>query len=114
MRHGSTVWRTALRIFPLAHNPLRRVFFYPLAVTGTSGLKKSVWRLEAFKTCPDRLFTLTLAAATSAPQQAAGYAMSCALAVVPYVLARAMQGMTKNRIELAADRIVAAIEKPKS
>ena len=49
MRYGSTVWRTAFRIFPLAHNPLRRVFFYPLAVTGTSGLNNSVWRLEAFK-----------------------------------------------------------------
>lgn len=56
----------------------------------------------------------TMAMATSAPQQAGGYALSCALAIVPYVLARSVQAMTKSRTDLAADRIIAAIEKPKA
>lgn len=56
----------------------------------------------------------TMAAATSAPQQAGGYALSCALAIVPYVLARSMQAMAKSRTDIAADRIIAAIEKPKT
>ena len=53
----------------------------------------------------------TLVSASSAPQQAAGYAFSCALAVVPYVMARAVQSLGKGRVDAAADKIVAAIEK---
>lgn len=34
---------------------------------------------------------LTLVGTRSAPQEAAGYAMACALVVVPYVFARALQ-----------------------
>lgn len=41
---------------------------------------------------------LTLGSSNSAPQEAAGYAMACALAVVPYVFARA--------IDLARDEAV--------
>lgn len=36
---------------------------------------------------------LTMAGARSAPQEAAGFAMACAFAVVPYVLARAIDFM---------------------
>lgn len=52
----------------------------------------------------------TMAAATSAPQQAAGYAMSCAFAIVPYVLARSAQQLGKSKIDVATDKIVAAIQ----
>jgi len=37
---------------------------------------------------------ITLLFTRSAPQEAAGYALACALAVVPYVLVRAVMEMT--------------------
>lgn len=38
----------------------------------------------------------TMVRANSAPQEAAGYAMACALCVVPYVFARAIDMMINN------------------
>jgi hypothetical protein len=52
----------------------------------------------------------TISLATSAPQQAAGYAMACALAVVPYVLVRAVMEMVDVEWQRNIKRIVHAIE----
>jgi hypothetical protein len=52
----------------------------------------------------------TMAGATSAPQEAAGYAMACALCVVPYVFARAIDMMI-NRDSEHLRRHTAALEK---
>jgi hypothetical protein len=53
---------------------------------------------------------LTMGGATTAPQEAAGYAMACALAVVPYVFARAVDLASKDN-EDHRDRQTAALEK---
>lgn len=53
---------------------------------------------------------LTMAGATSAPQEAAGYAAACAFAIVPYVFAKAVQGMGGTTREEEASRIIAAIK----
>jgi hypothetical protein len=52
---------------------------------------------------------LTLGGATSAPQEAAGYAMACALAVVPYVLARSID-LAGDEEESHRNRQTAALE----
>jgi len=51
---------------------------------------------------------LVSASAGSAPQEAAGYAMACALAVVPYVFARAVIALFDDSPRVNTDRIVAA------
>ena len=55
----------------------------------------------------------TLAASSSAPQQAAGFAMACALAIVPYVFSKAVQGMVADSTSEEVDRIIAAIKQKK-
>jgi hypothetical protein len=40
--------------------------------------------------------TVTLASANGAPQEAAGAAVSCAIAIIPYVLARASEGLARR------------------
>lgn len=57
---------------------------------------------------------LTLGSAGSAPQQAAGYAMACAFAVVPYVLAKAAVAMLEDNWQRDIKRIAAALEKRKA
>jgi hypothetical protein len=57
------------------------------------------------------VFLLTLASATGAPQEAAGHAMAIALAVIPYVLVRAVYFMTETRVEIDTGRIAIAVEK---
>lgn len=53
---------------------------------------------------------LTMGGATTAPQEAAGYAMACALAVVPYVFARAIDLASKDNEE-HRDRQTKAMER---
>ncbi len=53
----------------------------------------------------------TLAFAKGAPQEAAGYAMACAFAVVPYVFTRAAEAIAAPRLRDAVNRIVEAIER---
>ena len=48
--------------------------------------------------------------ATTAPQEAAGFAMACALAIVPYVFARSIAFMNDER-ESRGKRDTAALEK---
>lgn len=56
------------------------------------------------------LITLgTLVMTNSAPQEAAGYAMACAFAVVPYVLARSIQIMYEDSPSKLTDKIIEAI-----
>lgn len=56
------------------------------------------------------LITLgTLVMTNSAPQEAAGYAMACAFAVVPYVLARSIHIMYEDSPGKLAERIIEAI-----
>lgn len=56
------------------------------------------------------LITLgTLVMTNSAPQEAAGYAMACAFAVVPYVLARSIHIMYEDSPSKLTDKIVEAI-----
>ena len=44
-------------------------------------------------------FVITLATAQSAPQQAAGAALAITYAVLPYCLARAVEGIAENGLE---------------
>lgn len=55
------------------------------------------------------IILLTMAASGSAPQEAAGYAMAAAFAVVPYVFAKAIAGLSAERPSKIADRLVEAI-----
>jgi hypothetical protein len=56
------------------------------------------------------LITLaTIIMTNSAPQEAAGYAMACAFAVVPYVLARSIHIMHEDSPGRLAERIIEAI-----
>jgi hypothetical protein len=52
----------------------------------------------------------TTVASDTAPQQAAGYAMACALAVVPYVFARAID-LSRDENESHRNRQTLALEK---
>lgn len=51
----------------------------------------------------------TIAAAKGAPQEAAGYAMACALAVVPYVFTKAALAISAASRKESTDRIVQAL-----
>lgn len=53
----------------------------------------------------------TTVAGQSAPQQAAGYAMACALAIVPYVFTRAVEAIKGPDRGESTRRIVDAIER---
>jgi hypothetical protein len=56
------------------------------------------------------LITLgTLVMTNSAPQEAAGYAMACAFAVVPYVLAKSIQIMYEDSPSKLTEKVVEAI-----
>lgn len=55
------------------------------------------------------VFLLTIARAESAPQEAAGFAMACALAVVPYVFARAID-LARDEVENHRKRQTIALE----
>jgi hypothetical protein len=61
----------------------------------------------------------TLMTAKSAPQEAAGFALACALALVPYVLARAVDlisgedGAALQRMADAAEKTARALQKEK-
>lgn len=55
-------------------------------------------------------FLATLGLADSAPKEAAGYAMAMALAVIPYVLAKAIYTMGTTKVEADARRIAEAVE----
>lgn len=70
-----------------------------------------VWVLTMMCTLASGLVILfTMSGAHSAPQEAAGYAMACALSIVPYVFARAGESIIKASQRDGADRIVEAIE----
>ena len=53
-----------------------------------------VWVLVLFSTiAAGGVFLVTLSSAKSAPQEAAGMAIAVALAVIPYVFARSLEGI---------------------
>lgn len=52
----------------------------------------------------------TLMSANSAPQEAAGFALACALAVVPYVFARAID-LSRDDVDNHRRRVTHALEK---
>ena len=54
---------------------------------------------------------MTFTSSTSAPQEAAGFAMACALAVVPYVLARSVMAMCDSGESGSLDRIASILER---
>ena len=56
------------------------------------------------------ILLITIASDGAAPAQAAGFAAACALAVVPYVFARAVIGLADSTRTQSTDRIVAAID----
>lgn len=49
--------------------------------------------------------------ATGAPQQAAGAAMAMALAVIPYVVARAIMAIAQERVQSSMDEDLTAARK---
>lgn len=57
------------------------------------------------------VIVVTTAAGRSAPQEAAGYALACALAIVPYVFTRAAQALKGPDRGESTRRIVEAIER---
>lgn len=56
------------------------------------------------------IMLLTMASGGSAPQEAAGYAMACAFAVVPYVFTRAAEAIAGLTSRESVAKIVTAIE----
>jgi hypothetical protein len=52
---------------------------------------------------------ITTAASLSAPQEAAGYCLACACAVIPYVLARSVAMMSAEKPSDCTNRIIAAL-----
>lgn len=52
----------------------------------------------------------TMGLSKGAPQEAAGYAMACAFAVVPYVLARSIAAMSDNESHIELKRLVRFLE----
>ena len=73
-----------------------------------------LWLFTLLGTCVSALIMFgTFVGAKGAPQEAAGYAMACAFAVVPYVFTRAVQGMTGMSRGAATNRIVKALEELK-
>ena len=53
---------------------------------------------------------VTMASSASAPQEAAGYAMACAFAVIPYVFARAIHEMVDQPWQRDLRRIASSAE----
>lgn len=71
-----------------------------------------LWFLTLLSTLLAALVVLfTTATGQSAPQQAAGYALACALAVVPYVFTRAAQAIKGPDRGESTRRIVESIER---
>lgn len=56
---------------------------------------------------------MTFAGSNGAPQEAAGFSLACALAVVPYVLVRAITAMAALDLHDQLERIIAALHTPK-
>ena len=56
------------------------------------------------------VIAFTLVVAKGAPQEAAGYAMACALAIVPYVFTRAAVALAAPDLRDSINRVVTAIE----
>lgn len=52
---------------------------------------------------------VTMIFAKGAPQEAAGYAMACAVTVVPYIFTRAAQALSGLSLDENTSRIVEAI-----
>lgn len=57
------------------------------------------------------ILLLTFTMTKGAPQEAAGAALACAVAIIPYVLCKALIGLFSQTPGARADRIVAAIER---
>ncbi len=75
-------------------------------------MDRILWLLPIFGALIGALITITtLLSATSAPQEAAGYAMACAFAIVPYVLVRAVMAMTDTKWERDLKLIAKSMEK---
>jgi len=72
---------------------------------------KGIWLLPIFGALIGGLLVvLTAVGAKSAPQEAAGYAMALAFAVVPYVLARSVMAMTDKAWEADVKAMRKALE----
>jgi len=70
------------------------------------------WLVTLLGACAGGISIITTALmATSAPQQAAGYACACALAVVPYVFTRAAHMLQTESGAKETTRIVAAVDR---
>ena len=71
------------------------------------------WIVTALSTGLAALITLiTMLTSKSAPQEAAGYAWACALAVIPYVFTRALEALgAPEERKRDLNRLVKAIER---
>lgn len=79
-----------------ARSPLHRNDSHPAPTM--SGAAKFFWAMAIVGAVFGALqLVMGEASATGAPQQAASAAMACATAVVPYVLARAVDELTRSR-----------------
>lgn len=73
---------------------------------------KYLWVFPLFGSIAAALAILiTFATGASAPQEAAGFALACALAIVPYVFVRAIEAMQGPSAKDCTDRIVDAVQR---
>jgi hypothetical protein len=74
-------------------------------------MRKIIWLLPLLGALAGGFIILaTMGLSKGAPQEAAGYAMACAFAVVPYVLARSFAAMSDNDAHIELKRIVNLME----
>ena len=55
------------------------------------------------------VIAMTLATSKGAPQEAAGFALACAVAIIPYVFTRALVSLFNTGLQDSTEQIVAAI-----
>lgn len=55
------------------------------------------------------MILLTVASTSSAPQEAAGFALACAIAVVPYVLVRSIVAAGTPDVKSHVDKVLEAL-----
>lgn len=76
---------------------------------------KALWIVTLVSTSFAAMALLvSLASAKGAPQEAAGAAIACAMAIIPYVFTRAIQGLSSRPRQQDVQEVVRAIESLKA
>lgn len=76
---------------------------------------KALWIVTLISSSFGALALLvSLASAKGAPQEAAGAAIACAMAIIPYVFTRAIEAMSARSRQQDVQEVIRAIESLKS